>query len=126
MTSLENDSKYWRGLAVAIALLPGTALGAEHTIRWVHPTPGSVAGFVIHVGTESRSYSETILVGDLSPNKNGIYKWPIDVPRSGRVFVAVSAVGKSGLWSALSNERQFGDGAPAELAAPGAPFVIGP
>lgn len=122
-------------VAVAIVSLPATGLAFEKTVRWTHPAPETVAEFIVHVGNESRKYNRKYRVGVPVPNASGVFESSIEIPDGGKSFIAVSAVGFTGLRSRFSNERKVrtdaspggGDGGDdGALGAPGAPFVVSP
>jgi hypothetical protein len=111
---------------VLALLVAGPALAYKHTVRWIHPDPSQVSGFIIHVGDGPGEYSQKIMVGLPQPDSNGIYEWTIDLPPDGASYLAVTAIGRSGLRSKKSNVRKVKRDADARLGRPGEPFVVSP
>jgi hypothetical protein len=108
----------WALGTIALALVASPAFARSEVLRWSHPDPTSVVRFTIHVGTASRSYTQTIDAGKPTP-VNGVFSFTITVNDPDNVYVAVSATDANGLTSALSNEQlRMGI-----LGTPGAPQI---
>ena len=123
------------GLAVfAIACVLGAAADARartEQLRWKHGNPAAVAGFNVHVGTASRVYNKPIDAGTPAV-QNGAFVFNLNVLDGANVYIAISARGKNGLTSSLSNERFRAAPQtppppnPTPLGAPGKPLVVSP
>ncbi|MCP3986173.1 MAG: hypothetical protein GY723_17470 [bacterium] len=119
------------GLAIfAAACILGTAMGAQartEQLRWSHGNPTEIAGFNVHVGISSGAYSVRVDAGKPTI-RNGAYVFNLDVLDGADVYIAISARGKNGLTSALSNERlrpaPEAQPQPATLGTPGQPVVV--
>ncbi len=130
------------GLALLVAAcvlgLAGAAQARTEQLRWQHGNPASVAGFTVHLGSSSRSYTQQINAGKPTL-QNGAYVFNVIVSDAKDIYVAITATGTNGQVSAPSNER-FRPGVqappptnppptnppPAALGTPGKPFVTSP
>lgn len=73
-------------------------------LRWSDST-GAASGYVIHVGSESRSYSTQIDAGVPSTDSDGAFLFSIQVPDEDIVYLAITSYNGSGVQSSYSNER---------------------
>ena len=94
-------------------------------IEWEHPFPAQVAYFRMHFAdTEAEMTSPRIMQVGL-PGARGRYLWAFSVEPNRSVWVAVEAVGPTGLGSALSEWRRHdwrsGSG---PLGLPGRPVRV--
>jgi hypothetical protein len=92
--------------AFAIAVTAATAVAGNVSVSWVPPTvndDGStltdLAGYKIHYGTKTGSYTGSVTV----PNA-GISRYELESLPTGQVFIAMTALNASGAESALSPE----------------------
>lgn len=77
--------------------------GSGLLIRW--RTASSVAGYVIHWGTESGSYTHMLDVGDLEPNPEGVVSFLLEDPvATGTVYFALTSYDDEYRMSPFSNE----------------------
>ena len=95
-------------------------------IEWEHPFPAEVSYFRVHFSDakpEVPDEGTAIEVG--LPGARGRYKWSFSVQPEKSVWVAVQAMGPTGLGSPLSEWRQYtwqaGGGA---LGLPGRPVLV--
>lgn len=84
-------------LLLAAALLAGSAQ-AEVTLAWdANPPAEKVTGYVVHHGPQSRAYTQSVDVGNVTQTT-------VDVPAG--TFLAVTAYNAAGLSSDYSDEVQ--------------------
>jgi hypothetical protein len=92
-------------LALSGALTaPATAGEREFMLRW-EPPPASVDGFRVHVGASSGDYTETLDLGFVSADSDGIGRFPIFLVDDRDSYIAMTAYNAEGE-SDLSNEIQ--------------------
>jgi hypothetical protein len=99
------------GLApgLLLALFAGPAQARTERLEWEHPDPDQVAGYQVHYGTVSGSYSTVVDVGKPAAGPDNVVAVDFDfaaVPDDAVIYVAVSAYGPDGETSPLSNERE--------------------
>jgi len=95
-------------LALVVVLVAGFTATAEariEALRWEHAAPDLAAGFKIHMGPSSRSYSDVLDVGRPSQASDGTFSYDLEVDDGASVYVAVSAYATDGSSSPLSNEQ---------------------
>jgi len=95
-------------LALVVVLVAGFTATAEartEALRWEHAAPDLAAGFKIHVGPSSRSYSDVLDVGRPFQASDGTFSYDLEVDDAASVYVAVSAYASDGSSSPLSNEQ---------------------
>lgn len=130
---------FWRTVFVMTVILIGAALileaqpaeAAETTIDWQAPTlnvDGSaltdLAGYLVFVGSSSRTYLEIIAVDDPSATRATVTfsaNWL--APGENQVFIAMKALDERGNESAFSNEISKVITVEDDIA-PGAPILI--
>jgi len=108
MRSVLRRSSGMLARAALALLVLGFASGAEarvETLVWEHPNPDEVAGFKLHYGTASGSYTEVLDVGLQPQASDGSFSHDLSVADDLTIYVAVSAYAFDGRASPLSNER---------------------
>jgi len=130
----------WRGTRRGVAgaaLLSGlVALAAPAdarsiTVRWRYAAPARVAGFRLHLGPAPGQYTQTIDVGRVTADADGIYQASVEVADDEPTYLAVSAYGAGGEESPRSNETLRAPVAAApsasaemQIGTPGQPRVV--
>jgi hypothetical protein len=121
-------------MAVVLAV-SAIANARTETLRWEHPSPSQVAGYYVHYGPSSGSYTTQIDVALPPPNADGTYSYDMVVPDDAELYVAVTAYDAQNQESDYSNEQlcapdQTGGGTqppseePEPLGQPGRPQLI--
>jgi len=114
--------------AFALALPAGAQQGLRaETIRWSHPQPAQVALFRVHWGTDPAALDHVREISAAPQAVPGLYSASILVPVDATVYVALTAVGPSGLESlpsATGVRTPTGQGN-SGLGAPGTPTLLG-
>ena len=94
------------GVAVFLLAFSHAAEARVVTLLWSHPTPANVAGFNLHYGTSSGSYSTTVNIGKPAAS-GGVFTHDLTVGDTVTVYVALSAYGTGYTESFLSNQKTF-------------------
>lgn len=95
----------WVLLAAAAVLLASapSAWAGTATVRWTHPDPDAVEGFLVHQRTLPDGVFDATDVYKPTPDYNGVYVVVIPVPDGIPVEVSVSAYNRTaGLTSEMS------------------------
>ncbi|MEE3326150.1 MAG: hypothetical protein VX252_02340 [Myxococcota bacterium] len=95
-------------------------------IEWKHPFPAEVSYFRVHFSnTKPKPTEEGTAIQVGLPGSRGRYNWSFSVQPKQTVWVAVQAMGPTGLGSPLSEWREYqwqqGGG---ELGLPGRPVLV--
>lgn len=90
----------------ALLFAAGPFVAQAEELRLRHPAPDQVASFRAYFGFSSRDYRQSVDLGPASGPQAGVLTltFPPSLQRSSVVYLALTAVGWSGLESALSNE----------------------
>ena len=118
-------------LAAGIGLAATSAPAPEDEpmlalLEWEHPFPAEVSYFRIHFSDSAPGHGEETTPLEVGlPGAAGRYRWSLTVQPKDRVWVAVEAVGPTGLSSPLSEWRLYAwrPGA-GELGMPGRPVIV--
>ena len=100
-------------LATSVGLAAASPLPAEGEsmlalLEWEHPFPAEVSYYRIHFSDSApEDGTETTALEVGLPGAQGRYSWSLTVQPQKRVWVAVEAVGPTGLKSALSEWRLY-------------------
>jgi hypothetical protein len=92
-------------LAILLLVAPGRDASAQtrnEVVRWLGADVADTDGYVVHTGTASGSYSDSIDVG-IPALVDGAYESIITVPVTADIYIAVTAHNSSGS-SVFSNE----------------------
>lgn len=112
------------GVGLMLALqAPSVAQAETATLRWSQPKPGNVAGFRVHIGGRSGSYSWSVPLGLPKPNASGVYTKVVELGADPVIYIALSSFNSQGRESAFSNEKRI-DQRSEPLGQPGAPKVV--
>ena len=115
----------WVGIGAASPPLPETEPMLA-LLEWEHPFPVEVSYFRVYFSDSAPGDgAKTTAVEVGLPGARGQYSWSLTVQPNKRAWVAVEAVGPTGLKSALSEWRLYewkpGGG---ELGVPGRPVLV--
>ena len=110
----------WTGTAGGQAPEPMAVL-----LEWEHPFPAQVALFKVHFAESEEEQKNSLGMEVGTPGSQGRYSWPLSVEPDQSIWVAVQAVGPTGLGSPLSEWRRY-DWKPGSnrLGTPGRPTLV--
>lgn len=108
---LRVTSRITLALALLLVAAPGSdafAQSRSEVIRWQGNDVSDTDGYVVHYGSASRTYSDSVDVG-IPAVVDGAFEYSITVAAEADVYIAVSAYNEHGA-SVFSNENCKGPG----------------
>jgi hypothetical protein len=81
------------------------ASARDEVLRWTHPDTASIQAFEALVGTQQGNYVQVFDLGLPQADGQGVMSNSIEVGDNENVYIAIRAIGLTGLASPASNER---------------------